>query len=63
MHLQCLRHTLDLAKLAFSAYQFFGGKVFLIFPIIYLIVDLKLICTIGQPDLTISLTFADSCPQ
>ena len=40
----------------------FGGKVFLIFPIIYLPVDLKLICIIGLSDLINALIFADSCP-
>ena len=35
----------------FSRIPVFGGKVSLIFPIIYQTVDLKLICIIGQPDL------------
>ena len=50
MYRQCW-HTLDLAEVAFLAYHFFGRKVFLIFPIIYQTVDLKLICIIGQSDL------------
>ena len=50
MYRQC-RHTLDLAKTYFSHIPVFGGKVSLIFPIIYQTVDLKLICIVGQPDL------------
>ena len=46
-----LQHTLDLAKLLFSQTSF-GGKIPLIFPIIYQIVDQNL-----SP-----LIFADSCP-
>ena len=61
MHFRPLWHTLDLAKLAFSAYQFLAGS-FLIFPIIYLTVDLKLICIIGLSDLINPLISADSCP-
>ena len=38
-------------KTCFFCIPVFGGKVFLIFPIIYLIVDLKLICIIGLSDL------------
>ena len=38
-------------KSCFSHIPVFGGKVFLIFPIIYQTVDLKLICIIGQSDL------------
>ena len=38
-------------KSCFSHIPVFGGKVSLIFPIIYQTVDLKLICIIGQPDL------------
>ena len=38
-------------KHCFSHIPVFGGKVFLIFPIIYQTVDLKLICIIGQSDL------------
>ena len=49
-------------KLAFSAYQFLAGS-FLIFPIIYLTVDLKLICIIGLSDLINPLISADSCPE
>ena len=46
-------------KSCFSRIPVFGRKVFLIFPIIYQMVDLKLICMIGQPDLINSLIFAD----
>ena len=38
-------------KSCFSRIPVFGRKVFLIFPIIYQTVDLKLICIIGQSDL------------
>ena len=40
----------------------FGGKSFLIFPIIDLTVDLKLICIIGLSDLINSLIFANIYP-
>ena len=49
-------------KTCFFRIPVFGGKVFLIFPIIYLTVDLKLICIIGLSDLINSLIFANSCP-
>ena len=39
-----------------------GGKSFLIFPIIDLIVDLKLICIIGLSDLVNPLIFANLYP-
>ena len=61
MHLRCLWHTLDVAKLAFSTYQF-SRKVPLIFPITDLTVDLKLICIIGLSDLVNPLISADSYP-
>ena len=48
-------------KICFFRIPVFGRKVFLIFPIIYLTVDLKLICIIGLSDLINSLIFADSC--
>ena len=49
-------------KTCFFCTPVFGGKVFLIFPIMYLIVDLKFICIIGLSDLINSLIFANSCP-
>ena len=42
MNLRRLRHTLDLARVAFSRKPVFGRKVVLIFPIIYQIVDQNL---------------------
>ena len=50
-------------KTCFFHIPVFGWKVFLIFPIIYLTVDLKLICIIGLYDLINSLIFANSCPE
>ena len=49
-------------KTCFFHIPVFGGKCFLIFPIIYQTVDLKLICIIGQSDLINSLIFADIYP-
>ena len=49
-------------KTCFFCIPVFGGKSFLIFSIINLIVDLKLICIIGLSDLVNSLIFADGCP-
>ena len=49
-------------KSCFSHIPVFGRKVFLIFPIIYQTVDLKLICIIGQPNLINSLIFVDIYP-
>ena len=49
-------------KTCFFCTQVFGRKVFLIFPIMYLTVDLKFICIIGLSDLINSLIFANSCP-
>ena len=56
------RHTLDLVKLAFLGIPVFGRKVSLIFPIIHLTVDLKLICINGLSDLINSLFFANIYP-
>ena len=50
-------------KSCFSHIPVFGRKVFLILPIIYQTVDLKLICIIGQSDLINPLlTFLASFP-
>ena len=49
-------------KSCFSCIPVFGRKVFLIFSIIYQMVDLKLICIIGQPELINSLIFANIYP-
>ena len=49
-------------KTCFFCIPVFGRKGFLIFPIIDLTVDLKLICIIGLSDWVNSLIFADSCP-
>ena len=57
------QHTLDLPKLTFFCIPVFGGKVSLIFPMIDLIVDLKLICINDFSDLVNSLVFAGSCPR
>ena len=49
-------------KTCFFNIPVFGGKVFLIFPIIYLTVYWKLICIISLSDLINSLIFADIYP-
>ena len=49
-------------KTCFFLIAVFGGKIFLIFPIIYLTVDLKLICIIGLFNLVNPLISANSCP-
>ena len=46
-------------KTCFFRIPVFGGKVFLIFPIIYLTADLKVFCIIGLSDLINSLIFAN----
>ena len=64
----CMQHVSTVStypgscKTCFSHIPVFGRKVFLIFPIIYLTVDLKLICIIGQSDLINSLIFANIYP-
>ena len=53
----CMQHVSTVStypgscKSCFSCIPVFGGKVFLIFSIIYQTVDLKLICIIGQSDI------------
>ena len=49
-------------KTCFFCIPVFGRKVFLIFPIIYLTGDLKLICMIGLSGLINSLIFANIYP-
>ena len=49
-------------KNCFFQIPVFVGKSFLIVPIIYQTVDLKLICIIGQSDLVNPLISANSCP-
>ena len=64
----CMQHVLTVStypgscKTCFSHIPVFGRKVFLIFPIIYLTVDLKLICIIGQSDLINSFDLCQYLP-
>ena len=49
-------------KTCFFQIPVFGRKIFLIFPIIYLTVDLMLICIFGLSDLVNPLILADIYP-
>ena len=64
LYRQC-RHTAHpgSCKTCFFCIPVFGGESFLIFPIIDLIVDLKLICIFGLSDLVNPLIFANIYPE
>ena len=63
--LHCMQHVLTVltysrsCKTCLFHIKFFFGKFFLKFPIIYLTVDLKLICIFGLSDLVYTLIFAN----